>query len=437
MESFVVNGGKKLQGTITVNGSKNAAVGLLAASVVNHGKTTLKNVPNIEEVDRWCEVLESIGMVVEKNSQEKTVVLTRPEKLALEKIDKDAAQKTRSIILLLGSLVGQEEQYSIPQAGGCKLGSRTVRPHLFALENFGIKINTAQTKYVVDAKDFHHAEKAVLYEMGDTVTENAILAAAQTNQKESTIRFASANYMVQDLCFFLQKCGVDVEGIGTSTIKIKGKERIKKDVVYTITEDPIEAMFFVAIAATTNSQITIKGVPINFMELELLRLEKMGFQYTITKEYLSQNKESRLVDITTHKSTLIAPEEKIHPQPYPGINIDNLPFFVPIASVAKGRTLIHDWVYENRAVYYPEVNRLGTKVTLLDPHRAYVEGPQKFTPAHMTCPPALRPAAVILVAMLAAKGESVLRDVYTIKRGYENLEERLEEIGAHIKLIKE
>jgi UDP-N-acetylglucosamine 1-carboxyvinyltransferase len=431
MAYFEIQGGKSLSGEITVNGSKNSAVAILAASLLNHGKTTLKNVPNIEEVNRWCEVLESMGVDIQRDIRERKMVLRRPKELNLQNIQPEAAQKTRSSILLLGALSGEMDTYKIPQSGGCKLGKRTIQPHVYALESFGITIQAEQACFRVDASAFHSGERVVLFEMGDTVTENAILAAAQAKGR-STIRFSSANYMVQDLCYFLECMGIKISGIGTSVLEIEGLSNVDTDVVYEISEDPIEAMFFVAIAATTNSEISIQRVPIDFVELELLKLKKMGFSYELTPQYLSKNNKTSLVDITTKKSQLIALEEKIHPLPYPGINMDNLPFFVPIACRAKGRTLIHDWVYENRAIYFPELNRLGANITLLDPHRVYVEGPREFVATDMKCPPALRPAATILVAMLAAKGVSTLKDIYAIQRGYENLEERLQKLGAEI-----
>jgi UDP-N-acetylglucosamine 1-carboxyvinyltransferase len=130
-------------------------------------------------------------------------------------------------------------------------------------------------------------------------------------------------------------------------------------------------------------------------------------------------------------------EEHIHPSPYPGLNIDNLPFFVPIATRAAGRTLIHDWVYEDRALYYTELRKLGADVVLADPHRLYVTGPVALSPAEVVCPPALRPAAIILVAMLAANGTSTLRNVYSVLRGYEDLAARLQSLGADVTLIQE
>ncbi|MEF3691544.1 MAG: UDP-N-acetylglucosamine 1-carboxyvinyltransferase [Candidatus Moraniibacteriota bacterium] len=431
MKYFKINGGKKLSGKIQVNGSKNATVAIFAAAMINKGKTTLKNVPQIEEVNRWAEVLESIGVKVERSN--KTMVLVPPEKFDLKNINVESAQKTRSVILLISALISKSKNYLIPQAGGCKLGERTVRPHLFAIEKFGVKIETVEEGFRVDSSGFAPADKVVLYESGDTVTESALMAAAQSPQK-TIIKMATANYMVQDLCFFLEELGVEIKGIGTGTLEVVGREEIKKDVTYEISEDPIEAMFFISAAIVTKSDLIIERCPIDFLELELLKLEKMGQKYEILKKYKAQNGKTDLVDLQIIPSELVALEDKLHGLPFPGINMDNLPFFVPIVSLAKGRTLIHDWSFENRAIYFQDLNRLGAKVSLLDAHRVYVEGPVEFKSAEMMSPPALRPAAIILVAMLGAPGVSVLKDVYSINRGYENLKERLKSIGAQIEL---
>ena len=268
------------------------------------------------------------------------------------------------------------------------------------------------------------------------MTEDSLMAATKINGA-TVIKFASANYQVQDLCFFLEKLGVKIEGIGTTTLVVHGKSEINTAVEYSPSEDPIEAMLFLAIAATTNSSITIERCPIDFLELELLKLEKMGFKYKILKKYKARNGRTDLVDIQTFSSKLKALEEKIYARPFPGLNIDNLPFFVPIATQAKGRTLIHDWVFENRALYYTELAKLGANVILADPHRVYIEGSTELKPAEVVCPPALRPAAIILVAMLAAKGISILRNVYSINRGYEDLCARLNKLGAKIQPLRE
>ena len=435
MSYFEIIGGKKLKGEVTVNASKNATVALIMGSLLNKGKTVLRGAPRIEEVSRLLEVLESVGVRCAWKGRDLTIL--PPKRIDIKKINRKSAEKTRSIILMIGALAGHFKKYTVPQAGGCRLGSRTIMPHLFALENLGVEIKTEAKGFSVSWKKLVPAKKIVLYEASDTATENVILAASQIPGK-TVIKLASANYMVQDLCFFLEKLGVKIKGIGSMTLEIEGKKKIKKDVEYNISEDPIEAMLFLAIAACTKSEVLIKRCPIEFLELELMKLSKMGLKYRIKKEYLARNGKTRLADIEVYPSSLKALEEKIHPATpsSAGINIDNLPFFVPIAAVAKGKTLIHDWVYENRAIYFSDLNKLGARVTLLDPHRVYVERPKKLHGARMVCPPALRPAAIILVAMLAAHGKSVLQGIYPINRGYEKLEERLKKLGADIKRIE-
>jgi len=230
---------------------------------------------------------------------------------------------------------------------------------------------------------------------------------------------------------------VQITGIGTTTLEVTGVPVISKDVTYAPSEDPIEAMSLITAAIVTESKITVRRVPIEFMEIELALLEEMGFVYERSEEYLALNGQTRLVDITTYPSTLHSPIDKIHPMPFPGLNIDNLPFFAVIAATAQGQTMLHDWVYENRAIYLTELNKLGAQVKLLDPHRVLIEGPTRWRATELICPPALRPAVVILLAMLAAKGTSVLRSVYVINRGYEDLAERLNALGAKIETFRD
>jgi UDP-N-acetylglucosamine 1-carboxyvinyltransferase len=191
-------------------------------------------------------------------------------------------------------------------------------------------------------------------------------------------------------------------------------------------------MFFISAAAVTNSAITITAAPIEFLEVELFLLEKMGLKFSLSNPRISENGITKLVDIKLKASTLVAFPEKIHARPYPGLNIDNLPFFAVIATQAKGTTLIHDWVYEKRAIYYTDLDRLGANTSLHDPHRISITGPTRLKSAEVVCPPALRPATIILVGMLAAKGRSVLRNVYSINRGYEDIVNRLKALGAYI-----
>jgi UDP-N-acetylglucosamine 1-carboxyvinyltransferase len=426
--TFVVEGGHKLSGSILTNCSKNGAVSILAASLLNKGTTTLRRVPKIEEVNRLIEVLRSIGVSVEWSG--KDVVITPPETLALDQIDRTAAVRTRSILMFIGSLVHLFPTFEIPQSGGCTLGLRSVRSHLWALEKFGITIETMTDHYLVSHDGLSPAE-IVLYESSDTATINALLAASRI-EGTTVIKYASANYQVQEVCGFLRELGVTIEGLGTTTISVTGVGEIRKDVTYAIGEDPIDSMFFIAAAIATDSALTIRNAPIEFLEVELEVLSKMGLVYSITDYALSENGVTKLADIHIEPSNLVAFPEKIHARPYPGLNIDNLPFFAVIAMKAAGETLIHDWVYEKRAIYYTELDRLGANTLLLDPHRIQLHGPVHLRAAEIVSPPALRPATILLIAMLAAEGTSTLRNVYSINRGYEDLVNRLTSIGAKI-----
>jgi UDP-N-acetylglucosamine 1-carboxyvinyltransferase len=429
-----IEGGHELKGKIALKTSKNAAVALLCASLLNYGVTRFKSFPRIEEVYRIIEVLESIGVQV-KWLPDNDLEIRRPEKLQLDKLDAAAARKTRSVLMLIGPLMHDHHEFKIPYAGGCKLGTRTVEPHLFALEEFGVSIVATSGHYNIKVNQKAPGE-IVLYESGNTVTNNVLMAAAGITEK-TLVQAASGDYMVQDLANFLRKLGVQIDGVGTPFLTIQGVKRIKKNVTFAPSEDPIEAMFFISAAVTTNSKITIQRVPYKWIGLELLKLKKMGLKLRQGESYKAANGITDLADITIekHNGSLKALPEKLHPNLFPGLNPDNLPYFVPIAAVCHGRTLIHDWMYENRALYYTEMTKVGAQVELADPHRIYVTGPTRFIVADVVCPPALRPASLLLIGMLAAHGNSILRNVYTINRGYEDLAERLNSLGAHISVL--
>lgn len=435
---FRIEGERKLSGSIDVRSSKNAAVALLCASLLNRGRTVLRGIAQIEEVNRILEVLTSIGVRATWSDDRTELELVRPEQLSLADMDEAAARRTRSVIMFFGPLLGNLREFSLPYAGGCNLGARTVEPHLQALRHFGLDVKATEGFYrahvqLIDGRPTRHI---TLTERGDTVTENVLMAAAQYEEL-TVIRNASSNYMVQDICFFLRRLGVEVEGIGTTTLRVRGRRHIDVDVVYEPSEDPIEAMSLITAAVVTGSELTITRAPIEFLDIELAVLREMGLGFEVSEEYSAANGYTRLADLTIYPSELRAVVDKIHPMPFPGLNIDNLPFFAVIAAVAAGRTLIHDWVYENRAIHLLELSRLGANVQLLDPHRLLITGPTRWRGVETMCPPALRPAVCLLLAALAAKGVSVLRDVYVINRGYEDLPNRLNALGANITVFRD
>lgn len=430
-----IKGPTTLSGSIDVRSSKNAAVALLCASLLNQGRTVIRGIARIEEVNRILEVLASIGVAITWSRDGADVELVRPARLDLGAMDVEAARRTRSIIMFLGPLLHLLEDFELPYAGGCNLGTRTVTPHLQALHHFGLDVKATEGWYKAHVTNALGGVRHItLTERGDTVTENVLMAAA-LYPGTTIIRNASPNYMVQDVCFFLEELGVTVEGIGTTTLKVTGLEHIEKDVTIAPSEDPIEAMSLITAAVVTKSTVTVRRSPIEFLEIELALLADMGLRFDLTPEYAAENGRTRLVDVTVHPSELRAAADKVHPMPFPGLNIDNLPFFAVIAAEAEGRTLIHDWVYENRAIHLMDLNKLGAQTELLDPHRLLVHGPTRWRSQELVCPPALRPAVCLLLAALAARGTSVLRNVYVINRGYEDLPKRLNALGADIQVF--
>lgn len=431
---FQVEGKRKLSGSIVTNTSKNGAVNMMVACLVNTGTTTLHGIPHIEEVYRYKELLESVGVKIRWTHEDTALEITPGKKLSLHKMNKEIAARIRSFTFA-GAFIHYSDQFNLPHSGGCKMGERTVASHKYALEYLGISVLTKENHYAISHGKLKSGTTIPLYESSDTGAITAILAASKV-AGITTIKFAPPNYQVQDVCFLLERYGVKIEGIGTTTLVVHGKPEINVNVEHYNSEDPIESMFFIAAAIVTKSILTIKRAPIEFLELELEKLKRMGQKYKLSKIYLSKNNRTKLVDITISPSRLVAPTDKIHTQPFPGINNDNLPFFVPISMMAEGQTLIHDWTWENRAIYFTELNRLGADIKLLDPHRALVTGPSRLRGAQIVSPPALRPTAIILIAMLAAEGTSLLRNVYSIKRGYADIAERLNSIGAKITVLK-
>lgn len=430
---FEVEGGNKLSGEIKTNPSKNGAINMMVAALANNGTTILHNIPHIEEVHRYKELLESVGVQIKWINNDNSLEITPGKKLNLNKIDKVVAEKIRSFTFV-GAFIHYSKHFTLPHSGGCKMGERTVASHKYALEYLGVNTETKENYYDISYKNLHSGV-IPLYESSDTGAITAIIAASRIKGK-TTIKFAPPNYQVQDVCFLLEKMGVKIEGIGSSTLIVHGVEEINKKIEHYNSEDPIESMFFISAAIVTKSKLTVTRCPIEFLELELEKLKRMGQKFTLSKIYLAENGRTRLVDIKLSPSKLTAPHDKIHTQPFPGINNDNLPFFVPIACFAEGTTLIHDWTWENRAIYFTELNRLGADIKLLDPHRALVNGRKKLKGAQIVSPPALRPTAIILIAMLACEGKSVLRNVYSIRRGYADIAERLNSIGAKIKVLR-
>ena len=432
MYEYHIEGGFPIKGTVHASGNKNAALPCIAATLLTKDPVILRNIPDIEDTSVMLSILQALGIGVEKIDDHAWKL--DAAHISSSEIPAQLSQKIRASILFAGPLVARTGKAIMPPPGGDVIGRRRLDTHFLALQELGARISTG-SKFEFSTNKLVGAD-IFLDEASVTATENAIMAAA-LYPGNTTIVGASPNYMVQDVCFYLQTLGVQIDGVGTTNITVHGLKKISRDVEYAPAEDPIEAISFVAAGVATKSEIEIKRVPIEFLEIEFEVLRSMGQKMKFSEEYLSENGRSRLVDVKLLKSNLKAPIDKIHPMPFPGLNIDSLPFFSLIAATAEGRTMIHDWVFENRAIYSTELTNLNAKVELLDAHRIFITGPTNWRPAEMMAPPALRPAVVIMLAMLAAPGESILRNVYSIARGYEDFANRLRSLGADIEPLSD
>jgi len=432
-----VHGGHRLSGAVTTNGSKNSALAIISASLLTFEPILLTNVPRISDVDDLVSILRSMGSRatwVDSNS----LSLQRPLVLDVEFLDVPAAQRTRAVVLMIAGIAIDHADFTIPLPGGCNLGDRSLEPHIDALEQLGLEVSHQSDGLRVCRTDQGTLETTItLLESGDTVTENAILTAVALDRGVVRICNASCNYMVQDLCSFLQRVpGVSIEGSGSPQLTIRRCEvGSPGPVTYPILEDPIEAFFFIAAAVVTRSCLRVLRVPVAFIALELRLLQKMGLKVRTGPRYASASGVTVLCDleIFANERPLVAMDPKIHPNIYPfGVNVDNLPAFGPIAAVSEGQTLLHDWMYEQRAPYFALLKNFGVQVELLDNHRANIRGSADLRASDCRLPPALRPASMMLLVVLAAPGVSYLSNVDVAGRGYEDLIERLQSIQARV-----
>lgn len=419
MEVFEIEGGKKLAGTIAVSGLKNAATPIIAATLLSNETSTLSNVPRIEDVFRMLEILESMGVKVEWTG-EHTVVIT-PGDFDPNKADQEKVKKLRSSILLLGALSARFDHFELRQPGGCVIGARPVGAHVDALAKMGVKIEAHDKSFVIDASGRKNAE-VVLSEFSVTATENLMMLAASLSGT-TEIKIAACEPHVEDLGRFLQKMGVKVEGLGTHTLKITGSKNLR-GVEHTIIPDHNEAATFLILGVATNSSLTVVNARKEHLDIVLEKLREFGTDFII--------RDNEIEVVPTQELRAV---NKIQTLPYPGLPSDIQALFGVLATQATGKTLIFDTMYEGRFNYAVELEKMGAKLSVLNPHQVLVSGP---TPLKGTVIKSydLRAGAALIIAALAASGKTVIEDIYQVDRGYERIEERLQKIGASIRRIK-
>lgn len=418
-DKFVIYGGKPLEGEITTNGYKNAAGAILVATLLTDEECVIENIPLIEDVLDIIGVLEGLG--VETEWLDETTLRMKNTSLDPEKMDFDRARRTRLSVLFIGALLGRLKSFRIARPGGDRIGLRPISTHLEALEEMGAQFRQEGDFYYFKG-DGLRGRRIVMQEFSVTATENLMMAAVLT-PGETVLKGVAAEPQVQDLGQMLRDMGADIEGEGTHDIRIKGVAKLN-GVKHRIVPDPLEAGTFMAAGAVTPGTVVIREVVPEHLTLFLTKMKKLGVDFQVESDSL----------LVRHSPNLNG--LKLQALPYPGFPTDLLPVVVPLLTQAKGKSLIHDPLYENRLRYVNELRKMGADIEMVDPHRAFVFGPTPLTGTTIESSD-IRAGAALVVAGLMAEGETVVKEVYQVDRGYARIEERLNRLGADIRRIQE
>ncbi len=420
MQKFIINGGKSLNGQIDVMGSKNAATPILSACLLTKEECIIDNIPLINDVLKMIELLESMGVETEWIEKRK-LRIKAGDNVDPEKMNFDIVGHMRSSILLLGSMLARFGKFKIQQPGGCIIGARPVGVHFEALETLGAKITSENGFYCFESEKLV-GKTIILKEFSVTATENLMMAAALA-EGTTTIKIAAIEPHVQDLARFLNKMGARIKGMGIHTIEIQGVKKLH-GAEHKIIPDPIEAGTFAIAAAATKGTVQINNVNPHELDLVIEKLREIGTNIEV--------KNNKLLIKPASKFNAI---KKIETRTYPGIPTDLQAPFAILATQAEGTTLIHDTMYEGRLAYINELNKMGANAIICDPHRALITGPTPLYGQDITSFD-LRAGATLIIAALLAEGQSTIDKIEQVDRGYENIEERLQNLGADIQRVE-
>jgi|SRR5680860_1498145 len=420
MQKFIINGGKPLKGVIEVGGYKNAAGPILASTLLTNEECIIDNLPLVADILNLIELLKSIGVDI-KWIGERKIKIKSGENVNPEKMDYSSVGKMRISVLLIGPLLARFKKFKIPRPGGDKIGLRSIDTHINALRKLGAKIYEKDDFYHFDAQNLQGRE-VILNEFSVTATENLMMAASLA-EGTTIIKTAASEPQVQDTGKILQNMGLDIQGVGTHTITIKGKKSLG-GVCHSVVFDPLEAGTFIILAAATQSEIEIKNVIVNHLELFLEKLKEIGVNFEI--------KDNSVIVKPSQKLKAV----KIQSLPFPGFPTDLQPMTAVLLTQAEGKSLIHDPLYESRLGYMEELKRMNANVEVVDPHRAFIFGPTPLVANKITSLD-IRAGATMVIAALIAKGKSEIYNIDQIDRGYEKIEEKLQKIGADIQRVDE
>lgn len=420
--SFVIQGNAQLSGSIPTYGSKNAALPLLAASLLTPEKITLHNIPSIRDVQSMKSIFAAIGASVEQEGD--TTLHIIAERIDGQHVPDELVGALRGSILLLGALLGRNKHAQIPLPGGDIIGARPIDAHIDGFTQLGAKAKMDDNVVTLDGSNLA-AGQVVLSEFSVTATENVMLVAA-TLPGTTTIELAAAEPHVVALAEILTQMGATIAGAGTHTITITGSPELH-GAEYTNIPDMLEAGLFILLGAAAKSELTITNVPHHDLLAFFKKIQEIGISYTTSEET------EHTSSITVHPSELRA--FRVQALPHPGLATDLQAPFAVIATQANGSSLIHDPMYEGRFKHIQELQKMGADAIVCDPHRVIVNGPTPLVGRRI---PGLdiRAGATLIMAGLIAEGETIIDDAHHVDRGYANLTQRLQNIGAHIEQVE-
>jgi len=402
-----------------VRGGKNAATPILAAALLTDKPCIIKNLPLIEDVFRMIEILQKLGAKVDWLG--KREIKIQAKNIQPDNLDEKLICQLRSSVLLVGPLLARFKRICLPPPGGCLIGSRPIDVHLEVFEELGAETKKENSSFIFELKK-PKAGEIVLPEFSVTATENLLLVASLISQK-IIIKIAALEPHVQDLIAVLQKMGAEIKITGLHQIEIKGKKELD-GFEHSLIYDPVEAGTYLILAGVCKSKFKVKKAEASNLELVLRKLRDFGMKFEIEKDGIIADGQGELKAVS-----------KIQTMPYPGIPTDLQCNFGVLATQAQGKTLIHDPLFDGRLKYLEELNQMGAKVDFCDPHRALISGPTELSAKDIKTYD-LRGGAALILAALAASGESTIDNVYQIDRGYERIEERLQKLGAKIERIE-
>jgi UDP-N-acetylglucosamine 1-carboxyvinyltransferase len=415
MGKFIIEGEKELSGEIEVFGSKNAAGPFLMASLLTEEDCYISNLPKISDIEILLEILEEMGARIVRISERAIKINTK--NVDPVKIDFDKASKLRLSVLLIGALLNRFKNFKVPKPGGDRIGLRPITTHIDGFKELNVEIEEDTNFYYIKSKELK-PNKIVLKEFSVTATENLLLASALI-KGTTVIKCAALEPHVQSLVNFLNKMGAEIKILNDHTFKIVGAKKLK-GVKMKVIPDTNEVATFSILGALLGKNLVVKNVVPEHLEIFWKILKDIGGKFELFKNKVVFNKNKEFFPT------------KVQALPYPGFPTDVLPVFAVLLTKAKGKSLIHDPLYENRLNYIQELRKMGADMEIVDPHRAFVFGPTILKGARLISSD-IRAGASLVIAGLIAKGTTIVEGIEQIDRGYENLDKRLQKIGAFIK----